>query len=78
MTLGGSLSIYETSKPIPTVIHFLQQDHTYSDMSLPPSSATPCGNMGANYIQTTTHVHINDSRIWQIPFLGDPDRSLQA
>lgn len=36
---------YETSKPVFTVTHFLQQEHTYSKAT-PPNSATP--------FQTTT------------------------
>ena len=39
---GQTLSI-ETSKTIPTVTHFLQQGHTYSDKTTPPNSATPYG-----------------------------------
>ena len=35
--LGGA------PKPTPTVIHFLQQDHTYSNKATPPNSATPHG-----------------------------------
>ena len=36
------------SKPTPTVTHFFQQGHTYSNKSIPPNSATP----GAKHIQT--------------------------
>jgi hypothetical protein len=38
------------SKPIPTVISFLQQGHTYSKKTIPPNSATPW----AKHIQSTT------------------------
>ena len=34
---------YRTSKPIPTVIYFLRQGHTYSNKDAPPNSVTPCG-----------------------------------
>ena len=34
-TLGSILSTYETSKPVSTVTHFLQQDHTYSNKTTP-------------------------------------------
>ena len=42
-TLGRILSIYEASKPTSTMTHFLQQNHTYSNMVTPPSSANPFG-----------------------------------
>jgi hypothetical protein len=35
-------------KPMPTVAHLLQQDHTYSNKAIPPNSTT------AWHIQTTT------------------------
>ena len=31
------------SKPTPTVTHFLQQGHTYSNKAIPPNSAIPHG-----------------------------------
>jgi hypothetical protein len=34
----------------PTVMHFLQQDHTYSNKATPPNRATPW----AKHIQTIT------------------------
>ena len=37
-------------KPTPTVTHFLQESHTYSNKVTPPNSATPW----AKHIQTTT------------------------
>jgi hypothetical protein len=40
----------KVSKPTPTVTHFLQQGHTYSNKAKPPNSATPW----AKHIQTTT------------------------
>jgi hypothetical protein len=40
-----------TSKPTPSVTHFLQQSYTYSNKSTPPNSAISW----AKYIQTTTH-----------------------
>jgi hypothetical protein len=30
-------------KACPTVTHFLQQGHTYSNKATPPNNATPCG-----------------------------------
>ena len=36
-------------QPTPTVTHFLQQGHTYSNKATPPNSATPCDK----YFQTT-------------------------
>ena len=39
-------------KPTPTVTHFLQQGHTYSNKATPPNSAT----LWANPIQTTAIV----------------------
>ena len=53
-TLGGILSIYETSKTTSTVTHFLQQGNTYSNKTTPPNSDTPYELMGNSYIQTTT------------------------
>lgn len=41
--IGCSLSICKTSKPDPTVTHFLQQIHTLSNEATPPNSATPYG-----------------------------------
>jgi hypothetical protein len=41
------------SKPSPTVTHFLQQGHTYSNKAIQPNSATPW----AKHIQTTTNVN---------------------
>jgi hypothetical protein len=38
------------SKPIPTVTHFLQQGHTYSNKATVPNSATPW----TKHIQTIT------------------------
>jgi hypothetical protein len=38
------------SKPTPTVTHFLQQGHTYSNKTSPLNSAAPW----AKHIQTTT------------------------
>jgi hypothetical protein len=38
------------SLPTPTVTHFLQQSHTYSNKATPPNSATSW----AKHIQTTT------------------------
>ena len=37
-------------KPMPTMTHFLQQGHTYSDKSIPSNSVIPW----AKHIQTTT------------------------
>ena len=37
------LSIYETSRPTSTVTYFLQQDHSYSNKAILPSSTTPFG-----------------------------------
>ena len=34
---------HRTSKPIPTVMHFLQQGHTYSNEATLPNSATSHG-----------------------------------
>ena len=48
------LSIYETSKPTPTVTHFLQQGHTYLNEVTPPNSATPYEIVGVNYLQSAT------------------------
>jgi hypothetical protein len=31
------------SKPTPTVIHFLQQGHTYSNKATSPNGIPPCG-----------------------------------
>jgi hypothetical protein len=39
-------------KTMPTVTHFFQQGHTYSNKAIPPNGATPW----AKRIQTTTHV----------------------
>ena len=41
LTHGSGLSIYETSKSIPTVTHFLQQGYTYTSKVTRPDSATP-------------------------------------
>jgi hypothetical protein len=41
--LGWSLST-ETSKPTPTVTHFFQQGHTYSNEASPPNTATSRGS----------------------------------
>ena len=40
-------------KPIPTVTHLLQQDHTYSNRTIPMNSATPW----AKHIQTIKKSH---------------------
>jgi hypothetical protein len=53
------------SKPICSLIHFLQQGHAYSNKATPPNSSTPW----AKYIQTATDLyepgealaHLNDS-----------------
>jgi hypothetical protein len=52
--------MHRTSKPMPTVTHFFQQGHTYSNKVTPPNSVTPCESniqthesMGAKPIQTT-------------------------
>ena len=42
---GHDLSIYVTSKPTPTVAHFLQQSHTYSNKVTPPNNAIPYGSI---------------------------------
>ena len=47
------------SKPTPTVPHFLQQIHTYSNKDTPPNSATP----QAKHIQTTTQGHQRKRRL---------------
>jgi hypothetical protein len=41
------------SKSTPTVTHFLQQDHTYSNKATPLNSATPW----VKHIQITTHTY---------------------
>jgi hypothetical protein len=41
---------HRTSKPIPIGTHFLQYDHTYSNIATPPNIVPPW----AKYIQTTT------------------------
>jgi hypothetical protein len=48
-----SLSFWDL-KAHPLVIHFLKQDHTYSNKATPPNNITPYGPMGAMFIQTTT------------------------
>lgn len=59
-TLGVAWA-YITSKSTFTVIHFLQQGHTYSIMTTPPNSVIPYEpslqtheSTGTIYIQTTT------------------------
>lgn len=44
-TLGVAW-VRETSKPIPTVIHFLQQGHNYCNNATPPNSGHPYEFMG--------------------------------
>ena len=48
------LSNHETSKPIPTMICFLQEDHTYSNKAKPPNSVIPNEFMGTIDILITT------------------------
>jgi hypothetical protein len=47
----------------PTVTHFLQQGHTYSNKVTTPSSATPC----AKHIQTTIG---GDLGPWALQIIG--------
>jgi hypothetical protein len=42
------------AKPTPTVIHFLQQGHTYSNKATPHNSVT----FWAKHIQTTTDIKV--------------------
>ena len=55
---GHDLSIYEASKPTPTMTDFFQQDHTYSNIATPPNTATLYELMGAKYFETTTVPHV--------------------
>ena len=43
LCIGCSLSRYEASKPTPTVTHFFQQGHIYSNKVTPPYNVTPFG-----------------------------------
>ena len=38
---GFHVARMRVSKPTPTVTHFLQQGHTYSNKATPPNSANP-------------------------------------
>lgn len=42
--MGSILNIDEISKPVSVVTHFLQHNHTHSNKTTPPNSATPFGS----------------------------------
>ena len=43
--------------PAPTVTCLAHQGHTYFNKATPTNSATPYEIMGANHIQTSTHLN---------------------
>jgi hypothetical protein len=50
-------TLHRASKPTPTVTHFLQQGHTYSNKATPPNTAAPW----VKHIQTTTQGNIQEA-----------------
>ena len=56
--IGHRLSMYETSKPAPTVTHFLEQGNAYYNKATPYNSANPYGPNIQNDFMRAIPIHI--------------------